>query len=112
LIQPGTDWDREIDAQLRDADLYLFLVSADFLASEYIRGTELSIALERHQAKKAVAVPVILRPVDWSQTPFARLQALPRDGKPVTRWSDTDEAMVDIVRGIRELTVSLREIRD
>jgi hypothetical protein len=45
--------------------------------------------------------PVILRPVDWHGAPFARLQALPKDAKPVTRWQDPDEAWTDVARGIR-----------
>lgn len=41
---------------------------------------------------------------------FAKLQALPKDAKPVTTWNNSDEAFLDIARGIRraaqELTTS------
>ena len=68
---------------------------------------EMTRALERHKAGTARVIPVILRPVDWHTAPFGKLQALPRDGKPVTSWKSRDEAFVDIARGIREVVVSL-----
>jgi len=58
-------------------------------------------ALERHQAKEALVIPVILRPCDWHEAPFGSLQAVPKDGRPIVSWPDLDEAFVDIVRKIR-----------
>jgi hypothetical protein len=63
--------------------------------------------MERHEAGTARVIPVILRPVDWRTAPFGKLQALPRDGRPVTRWSDKDEAFLDVARGIREVAESM-----
>src|SRR5262249_10264537 len=40
---------------------------------------------------------------DWHSAPFGRLQALPRDGRPVRSWPDPDEAFGDIARGIRSV---------
>ena len=37
----------------------------------------------------------------WKDTPFSVLQALPPEAKPVTKWSDTDEAFTYVVKGIR-----------
>jgi tetratricopeptide (TPR) repeat protein len=58
-------------------------------------------AMIRDEAGEARVIPVILRPVDWHSAPFGRLQALPKDGRPVTSWPNRDEAYRDIVRGIR-----------
>jgi hypothetical protein len=33
-------------------------------------------AMARHEAKEARVIPVILRPVDWQDAPFGKLQAL------------------------------------
>jgi hypothetical protein len=63
--------------------------------------------MERHEAGTARVIPVILRSVDWHTAPFARLQALPQDGKPVTSWKNRDEAFTDVARGIREVVKSL-----
>lgn len=102
-LAPGTDWDQEISQQLLDADILLLLVSADFLASDYIWSKELKIALDRHQKREARVIPIILRPCDWTHAPFAHLQALPRDARPVTKWPDRDEAFTAIAQALREL---------
>ena len=87
--------------------MILFLVSADFLATRYCRDIEIARAMERHEAGTARVIPIILRPVDWHTAPFGKLQALPRNGKPVTTWKNRDEAFADIARGIREAAGSL-----
>jgi len=100
-IIPGRDWEREIDAHMAEADIILLLVSPDMIASDYCYGKELSRALERHDSGHSMVVPVIVRPVDWTGMPFAKIQALPRDGKPVTSWGNIDEAWLDVEMGIR-----------
>src|SRR5262249_29750780 len=47
-------------------------------------------------------IPIIIRPVDWSGAPFSKLQALPKDAKPVTSWSNRDEAWADVALGVRK----------
>ena len=37
---------------------------------------------------------------DKHAAPFAKLEPLPRNGKPVTKWSNPDEAFLDIANGI------------
>jgi hypothetical protein len=103
-IAAGIEWEGAISEQLDSAGIILLLVSADFLASRYCRDVEIKRAMERHEAGTARVIPVILRPVDWHTALFGKLQALPRDGKPVTSWKNRDEAFTDIARGIREAT--------
>jgi hypothetical protein len=99
-IEGGEDWAQEIDRNLQLADIVLLLVSADFIASDYCWGNEMGTALARHQRGEAKAVPVILRPCQWRETPMASLQAVPEDGKPVTAWDDEDEAFNDVAASI------------
>ena len=54
-------------------------------------------AMKRHEKGQAHVIPVILRPVDWQDEPFARLQALPQDAKPVTTWANQDEAFLEVL---------------
>src|SRR3954469_6351325 len=100
-VEAGGGWERQIDRPLEAADVILLLVSADFLASDYCYDREMKRALERCQAGAARVIPVILRPCDWNSAPFWKLQALPKDGKPVTTWGNRDEAFTDIARGLR-----------
>ena len=102
-LEPGTEWKGEIDEHLRSAQIILLLISADFLASDYCYDIEMKVALERHDRGEAVVIPVILRPVDWMSAPFARIQGLPKDARPITTWANRDEAFADVARGIREV---------
>ena len=101
-IIPGEDWKGEIDDNLKNADIILFLVSPDFIASDYCNDIEVKTALEMHEKKEARVIPTILRHCDWKETPFANLSALPLDAKPVSSWDDKDKAWLDIVEGIKK----------
>ena len=83
-IMPGSTLSGSIGTSLDEADIVLLLVSADLLNSDYCWDVEMKRALERHEMGSAIVVPVILRTVDWSETPFGDLLALPLDGRPVT----------------------------
>jgi len=107
-IPAGSVWEQQIHEHLETADIILLLVSADFLASDYCWGKEVTRAMERHEAGTARVIPVLLRAVDWTGAPFSTLQALPKDARPVTSWSNPDEAFADIARGIRQVVTSWR----
>src|SRR5688572_21245663 len=100
---PGQEWDDEIKNELANAHIILLLISADFNNSEYIWQKELDQAMKRHQEGSARVVPVILRKCEWHQMPYAKLQALPKGGKPVTEFADRDDAFTDIASGVRML---------
>lgn len=51
--------------------------------------------MKRHEAGDAHVVPIIIRPCDRKSAPFGRLNALPTDAKPVTKWTDLDDAFLD-----------------
>lgn len=106
-IMAGDEWDHKIKDALYKADIILLLVSPNFLASRYVREQEIKIAMERHHNPEdpAVVVPIIIRPSDWKDNAFSRLQALPKNSKPVTTWSNYDEAMLDVVSGIKKLVM-------
>lgn len=107
-ISAGTEWKISIDKHLNAAEIILLLVSADFLASDYCYEIEMRRAMERHESGKACVIPIILRDCDWSSAPFSKLQALPKNAKPIKKWSSQDEAYHDIVVGIRNVIRQLR----
>jgi tetratricopeptide (TPR) repeat protein len=106
LIVPGTDWAHTIDMHLETASVILLLVSADFFASDYCYGIEMQRALERQEAGEARVLPILVRPVEgWQQAPFAHLQALPTDARPLAVWRNKDTALADVAAGIRRVIV-------
>ena len=102
-IGPGDAFAAEIDAALETSDVVLLLVSADFLASDYCHDIEMRRALERHEQGLARVIPVILRPCDWHSSEFGHLNAVPRDGKPITKHADLDDGFVQVAKAIRSV---------
>jgi len=99
-IPPGSEWRNHIDHRLNKAQIILLFVSPHFIESRYCYEIEGKTALRRHENGEARVVPVILRPCAWIEAPFSKLLALPRDGKPVSRWEDRDEACLDVATGV------------
>ena len=110
-LKAGEDWDRSISRNLESADIILLLVSIDFVNSKYCYDIELDKALELHDQRKAIVIPIILRNCLWQHTPFAKLQALPRDAKAVNAWADRDEALASIAEGIKSVAETVRQSR-
>jgi hypothetical protein len=97
----GTDAAREAGERLDLADVILILVSASYMDSDECYDRELMRAMDRHRANQSLVIPVLLRPCDWTGAPFAALQPLPTNGRPVTTWANRDEAWTDVALGIR-----------
>jgi hypothetical protein len=91
---------------LSSADIVALFVSSDFLASNYCYEKEMKTALERDAKDEARVVPIIVRPCDWHNAPFSRLQAVPTDAKPITKWENRDEAWTVVANCLR-LTVKV-----
>jgi hypothetical protein len=102
-IKPGEEYSSRIAAELGAAKIILLVVSPDFISSDYCYGIELAQALQKHKQGTAIVIPVVVRPTDWSHTPFSRLQALPDDANPVTKWRNRDSAYLNIAQGLRRL---------
>ena len=107
-ILPGMKWEHEIDKNLTSAHIILLLVSAPFLNSDYCYGIEMQKALQRNAEGTARVIPVLLRPVDWEDAPFSNLQILPTGAKPVTRWTNKDDAFEDVAKELRRVVKDLR----
>jgi hypothetical protein len=107
-ILAGSEWKREIMTRLNTAPIILLLVSQDFIDSDFCWNVELQQAMQRHKEGTACVIPIIVRPSDWKKTPFAQLQALPQDGMPISTWSNEDEALLQVARGIRHVIEGLK----
>ncbi|WP_126310359.1 SAVED domain-containing protein [Methylomusa anaerophila] len=95
------EWEPEIKRHLESSKIILLLVSVDFINSDYCWDVEMKRAMERHDNGEAIVIPVILRDCDWKDAPFAKLLAIPTDGKPINKWDDRDSAFLDVAMYIR-----------
>jgi hypothetical protein len=106
-ITAGSEWDKVISENLEKASIILLLVSIDFITSEYCYDIELERALERHAKGEAIVVPVVVRNCLWQHSPFAKLQALPKDAKAVSSWNDRDDAFTTVSESVRQIAEQL-----
>jgi len=106
-ITAGEEWSGKIDSHINSSQIILLLVSADFLASDYCFDIEVKQGMARHEKGEARVIPVILRPCDWVIAPFGKLQALPKDGKALTSWTNLDDALLNVAEGVRKVVEEL-----
>lgn len=106
----GSNWEKEIIDNIDQAQIIVMLMSPDFISSDYCSETESKRALERHSREEAIVVPVIIRPCLWTQTPFKNLQALPKDGVPVSTFKNHDEAWLEVAKGLLKVINKLLKV--
>jgi len=102
-ILPGANLDRTIKSELESADIFVALLSPDYLASNYCYEKEFEFAQEQARDGSLRIVPVVAEPCDWLSSPFREFMALPKEGKAISEWTNANNAYLDIVNGLRRL---------
>jgi hypothetical protein len=103
----GSDFENEISNHLKTANIILLLISSDFLASDYCYDKEMTLAMQMHDNGSATVLPVILRPCDWHSTPFGKLLAAPKDGKPIIKFPTLDEGFLEVTNEIKRIAQNI-----
>jgi hypothetical protein len=86
-IEPGNDWPEGISQAIAQADIALLLVTANYLASDFIVQKETPELLARHTGKKLRIIPIIAKPCAWQSIGWlATLPVRPSSHQPV--WRD------------------------
>jgi len=67
-ISAGADWNEEIEKAIRSAKVALLIISADFLASDFIVNNELPPLLDAAENEGAVILPLIVSPSRFTST--------------------------------------------
>jgi hypothetical protein len=98
-IDAGSRWREEIKAALHEAVAAILLISADFLASEFIIKNELPPLLKRAETEGTVVIPLILKPCRYVRDATLRdLQAINDPIRPLAALPEVEqEALLDKV---------------
>jgi len=107
-ILAGDDWGLEIQKNIDNADVIVLLISQDYLASSAC-AHELEYAFNNRYMK--TIIPIILKPSTWKDTKCGSIQALPKDGKAISSWSNQDEAWLDVYSGIKSVIQKKKEVK-
>jgi hypothetical protein len=110
-LSPGDRWEQKILDNVGQADVVVFLVSPDFLNSDFCQ-REVGSGLSRNKNEGTVLIPVVVRPALIEHSELSNFQALPRlNGRltPVSDWKDRDTALTEVVRSILDVLDNVRE---
>ena len=109
-ILPGQSISSEVRAKMDEADIIVFLFSPDFIcSSECMKEWDYARTLA-DRGKPLFRIPVIVRPCPWLDVlKHDDVKALPKDGNPVSNYSDADTAWLEVYEGIKSVVNQLRE---
>jgi tetratricopeptide (TPR) repeat protein len=103
MIEAGARWREELDRAMREAEVALFLVSAEFIESPFCQDVEVPEMLRRHREEGVLIVPVIVDYCNWEHVErISQFQALPEGGKPVPSLRPQSKAWTQVVAGLRQ----------
>lgn len=113
-IEIGSDWHESIQSTLQHAKAAVLLVSPAFLASKYIRNSELPILLKNAKDRGVKILPIILRHCLYEETKFkypdpfngpeelslSSLQSANPPSKPLNRMEEyeQDETLLSVAK--------------
>jgi hypothetical protein len=103
-IGAGQGWSTEIDRNLESAKLAVLVISADFLASDFVVSREVPRLLRQHEKAGMRLFPVLVRDCDWEAVRWLkRLQMRPIDGRSLAEFpkSRMDRELANIAREVR-----------
>ncbi len=102
-IEFGDEVETVINEKLDEAEVVLFLISADFLSSNDIFEAQIPKALQRKEAG-VKSFPILIRAADFENSEIGKLPLLPLNKKAVNSdfWNSTDEAYQQIVSELKK----------
>ena len=116
-IVPGQPWKSYFESRIHHTDIFVLLVSDDFMNSQFIRQTEFKAIIDRNKENKAIVIPVIIDNCQWDidlkledyEFNLSELEVLPVGGKPISNWDSTDDLYNRVVEGISAIITPFAE---
>jgi TIR domain-containing protein len=105
-IRTGADWQGEIQCALEVASIAVLLISADFLASDFIINQELPRLLAGAASRGMAIMPVIVGPSLFEMVPsLSQFQAANPPSRPLSamRASEWKKVLVELAREIHRV---------
>ena len=104
-IKPGAIWRREIEQALAAAQVAILLISADFLASDFIDTKELPPLLAAAEATGCRILPIIVSPSLFADTELSQFQTVNSPDKPLIDMNHAaqEKVFLTVAQAIRNL---------
>jgi hypothetical protein len=87
-VAAGEHWSAEIQSQIQASDVFILLVTPEFLASDYIFDKEIPAIMQRSRSTGGLVIPVVVRRCYWAIVSGATQPAPVDKGrlKPLAEW--------------------------
>lgn len=100
-IEAGNDWREEISQAIARARVAVLLISANFLASDFILSNQLPKLLEGRKNKGLIIFPVIIKACAWQRATWLNsLEVIPKTGRPI--WANGNSRVDEDLSAIAE----------
>jgi hypothetical protein len=101
-IEPGANWRQVIENALNTATAAIMLVSADFLASDFVMNDEVPTLLRNAENRGTVIMPLIVSPSLFAQSALSGFQTLNSLAAPLSKLSShqRDEVLVQAATSV------------
>jgi adenylate kinase family enzyme len=113
-IISGQAFQDKIDNNLENADIICLFISANFFSSNACM-KEKRNALELKKKKGIAVVPIILSACGWlDDKEISSLLALPTDGKPISDFTDSNNAWNNVYNGLKvviEQEIKIKQLK-
>jgi len=105
MILPGEKWHDVISKNLKSANLFLLLISPDYLSSKSVVEFELEKIIDIALTEKKIIVPILARPTNWEHSQISEFQMLPRSMKPISLYDEKerDKIFIEITEEIKNV---------
>lgn len=94
-IKTGDKWEEKINKALNEANIAILLISADFMASDFITDNELPPILSKVEVSGTKILPLIISPCRFSrEQSLKRFQAANFPDNPLSSMSENEREIV------------------
>ena len=93
-IQPGANWAEEIKSNLNSCRVAILLVSANFLASDYIMEQELPVLLKRQKDEELIIYWIAISSSAYKTTGLSQIQSANNPSKPLAELDKPERGKV------------------
>ena len=112
---PGTNGQLVMAEKMAQADIFVPLISADFLADSRCYAEFLDALRLKEGDRLGRIVPIIVRPTALEGSPVLDFSCYPRtkqnEVKALSSWKSRDEAWISVVQGIGCAVTAIRASR-
>ena len=112
LLPAGVRFAAEIDECIDRADIFIALISIDFLGSAFCFDHELGRARSVAAQRELTILPVLVSPCDWAATELGTYNALPFGSEYLSESPQVDRLLHAIAREIEKLAMSRSSTRE